>query len=118
MLALGYYDRDPRGLDLTAELIALKERVSCMPHTPGTHFHASFGHLNGYSALYYTYLWSLVIAKDLHAAFGERLMDPETARRYRRAVLEPGGARDAAELVHDFLGRLYSAAAFEQWLEE
>jgi thimet oligopeptidase len=118
LLALGFYDRDPRGLDLTAELVALKERVSCLPHTPGTHFHASFGHLNGYSALYYTYLWSLVIAKDLLAAFGDGLMDAATALRYRRAVLEPGGARDASELVREFLGRGYSAAAFERWLAE
>ena len=27
----------------------------------------SFGHLDGYSALYYTYMWSLVIAKDIFA---------------------------------------------------
>jgi thimet oligopeptidase len=118
LLALGYYDRDPRGLDLTAELVALKERISCLPHTGGTHFHASFGHLNGYSALYYTYLWSLVISKDLLAAFGADPLDRATALRYRKAVLEPGGSRDASELVREFLGRGYSAAAFEQWLAE
>jgi len=118
LLALGYYDRDPAGLDATAEMIALK-RVACVqPHTPGTHFHASFGHLNGYSALYYTYLWSLVIAKDLLASFEPDLMGSEAAKRYRRAVLEPGGARDAAELVREFLGREYAFAAFERWLGE
>ena len=44
--------------------------------------HASlrFGHLNGYRAVYYTYMWSLVIAKDLFTAFEPRgLFDPETA---------------------------------------
>ena len=30
---------------------------------------ASFGHLSGYSSAYYTYMWSLVIAKDLFSAF-------------------------------------------------
>ncbi len=118
LLALGYYEGDPAGRDLTAEMIALKERVCCLPHTPGAHFHASFGHLNGYSALYYTYLWSLVIAKDLLACFQPDLMQAETAVRYRRAVLEPGGSRDAAELVRAFLGREYSFAAFERWLME
>ena len=118
LLALGYYERDPAGRDLTAEMIALKDEVCCVPHTPGSHFHASFGHLNGYSALYYTYLWSLVIAKDLLARFQPDLMHTDTAVRYRRAVLEPGGARDAAELVHAFLGRDYSFEAFDRWLSE
>jgi thimet oligopeptidase len=89
-----------------------------VPHSPGSHFHASFGHLNGYSALYYTYLWSLVIAKDLLASFQPDLLQSEVAMRYRRAVLEPGGARDAAELVRAFLGRDYAFEAFERWLAE
>lgn len=118
LLALGYYEHDPRGRDLSLEMIELKERVCCLPHTPGAHFHASFGHLNGYSALYYTYLWSLVIAKDLLASFQPDLMQSEPAVRYRRAVLEPGGGRDAAELVREFLGRDYSFEAFERWLGE
>ncbi|NOT29868.1 MAG: Zn-dependent oligopeptidase, partial [Planctomycetes bacterium] len=118
LLALGYYEHDPRGRDLAAEMIELKQRVCCLPHTPGANFHASFGHLNSYSALYYTYLWSLVIAKDLLASFQPDLMQAGPAVRYRRAVLEPGGARDAAELVREFLGRAYSFEAFERWLGE
>jgi len=31
----------------------------------------AFGHLNGYSAIYYTYMWSLVIAKDMFTEFKE-----------------------------------------------
>lgn len=118
LLSLGYYDRDPRGLDLTAEMIRLKESMCCLPHTPGTNFHASFGHLNGYSALYYTYLWSLVISKDLLASFQPDLMGGDVAAGYRRAVLEPGGTRDAADMVRDFLGREYASDAFEKWLGE
>jgi thimet oligopeptidase len=116
LLALGYYDRDPATFDTEEELLALKRRISLLPHTPGGHFQASFGHLNGYSALYYTYLWSLVIAKDLFAAFEDDVMASGPATRYRRCVLEPGGAADASELVRAFLGRDYSAAAFERWL--
>lgn len=117
LLALGYYDRDPATFDPEEELLALKARISVLPHTPGCHFQAAFGHLNGYSAMYYTYLWSLVIAKDLFAAFDGDLMARGPALRYRESVLEPGGARDASELVRAFLGREYSAAAFERWLE-
>jgi thimet oligopeptidase len=84
----------------------------------GTYFHASFGHLDGYSAIYYTYMWSLVIAKDLFGAFRrEGMHAAEPAGRYRRAVLEPGGSRPAAELVQAFLGRPFSFDAFAAWLD-
>jgi thimet oligopeptidase len=118
LLALGYHERGPAGRDLTSEMVALKEATCCLPHTADTHFHASFGHLNSYSALYYTYLWSQVIAKDLLACFQPDLMEHGRAAGFRRAVLEPGGARDAAELVREFLGREYEFGAFERWLAE
>ena len=53
-------------------------------------------------------MWSLVIAKDLFSAFDpDDLFAPEVAHRYRDRVLAPGGSRDAADLVADFLGRPY-----------
>jgi thimet oligopeptidase len=68
--------------------------------------------------MYYSYLWSLVIAKDVFAEFRRRgMFDPETARRFRDLVLAPGGSKDAAELVQDFLGRPYGFDAFREWLE-
>jgi len=118
LLALGYYERDLRGRDLTDEMIALKGTLCTLPHTPDTYFHASFGHLNSYSALYYTYLWSLVISKDLLSVFRSDMLDRARAERYRQSVLEPGGTRDAAELVRTFLGRDYEFGAFERWLME
>lgn len=118
LLSIEYYDRDPAGMDVTGRMIEVKRRATCLPHTDGNHFHVSFGHLNGYSAIYYTYLWSLVIAKDFWGEFREHPMCPERATAYRRAVLEPGGARDARELVREFLGREYATEAFERWLAE
>jgi thimet oligopeptidase len=94
----------------------LKPRYLPMPFEEGTYLQASFGHLDGYSALYYTYMWSLVLAKDCLSRFGDDLMDATTARRFRQAVLEPGGSRDAEDLLADFLGRPYSFEAFEAWL--
>jgi thimet oligopeptidase len=118
LLALDYYERPPAGRDLTQEMIALKRRLLSLPHTEGSYFHASFGHLNGYSALYYTYLWSLVIAKDCLSEFQPDLMNTAAALRYRRAVLEPGGSQEAEKLVRGFLGRAHSFEAFERWLAE
>ena len=99
--------------------------ASCMAATPssrtstGTHMQCHFGHLDGYSSAYYTYMWSLVIAKDMFSAFDRGdLFDPEVAGAYRDKVLAQGGRRDAADLVEDFLGRPYTFDAYAAWLAE
>lgn len=103
--------------DLTARLRELAEQYSMVALLPDTHFHTGFGHLEGYTSGYYTYAWSLVIAKDLFTAFDERdLMAPEVAQRYRDRILVPGGSADAADLVRSFLGRPYDTGAFTAWL--
>jgi len=115
--SLRLHDRDPAGLDTTALSAAQQERYTPFRHVEGTWFQESFGHLEGYSAIYYTYMWSLVIAKDLFGVFRkEGLLDPAAAARYRRAILEPGGGQPAAELVKEFLGREASFDAFGEWL--
>lgn len=116
-VALNYYNRDPKGFDTTRMLIELQRRYSPFDYVEGTHFQCSFGHLDGYSAIYYTYMWSLVIVHDFLAEFRRQGMnDSATARRYRRSILEPGGSRKAIELIQEFLGRPYSFDAFEAWL--
>jgi len=105
--------------DITAFVKEVQAAYDLFAQVEGSHFHASFGHLGGYSSAYYTYMWSLVIAKDLFSAFDrEDLFAPETARRYRDTILAAGGSKDAAELVADFLGRPYNVEAFGTWLQE
>ena len=117
-VSLELHRRDPEGLDTTAVVDALMERYTPFRRVAGTFFHESFGHLDGYSAVYYTYMWSLVIAKDLHTVFErEGLLSKQAALRYRRAILEPGGSKRAADLVQDFLGRPYGFEAFGRWLD-
>jgi thimet oligopeptidase len=116
-LSLELYRRDPKGLDPLSVVRDLQGKYTPFPYVEGTYFHLSFGHLDGYSAIYYTYMWSLVIAKDLFTVFQDKgLLNPDPAQAYRRAVLEPGGSKDAAVLVKDFLGRDYDFRAYEQWL--
>ena len=68
------------------------ERETIEAHTPypyidGTYLHLSFGHLDGYSAIYYTYMWSLVIAKDLFTVFdSDTRVDPMHARKMCAAL--------------------------------
>ncbi|WP_141844624.1 M3 family metallopeptidase [Humibacillus xanthopallidus] len=105
--------------DLTARLRELMARYSVFPYLEGTHMQCHFGHLDGYSSAYYTYMWSLVIAKDMFSAFDRHdLFDPEVAGAYRDKVLSQGGRRDAADLVEDFLGRPYTFDAYAAWLAE
>jgi len=118
-LSLSVYDRDPRQVDTTAMVKDLIGRCLPTPYVEGTHFQASFGHLDGYSAVYYTYMWSLVIAKDMFSQFDSgNLLAPPVAAKYRTAVLAPGGSKPAAALVSDFLGRPFDDKAWEAWLNQ
>lgn len=103
--------------DMTSYLQQTQRTYSVFPPLPDNHFHCSFGHLDGYSSGYYTYMWSLVIAKDMFSAFDPAdLFDQDIATRYREKVLGMGGRKDAAELVRDFLGRDYTFDAYAEWL--
>jgi thimet oligopeptidase len=116
-LSLQLYSRNPKALDSTELVSQLQDRYTPFKYVKGTYMQESFGHLDGYSAIYYTYMWSLVIAKDMFTVFKhDGLLSPEAAARYRRAVLEPGGSKPAATLVTDFLGRPYGFKAYEDWL--
>ncbi len=116
-ISLGFHRADPGKLDQLAEVQRLQKKYTPFAYVPGTKFHASFGHLVGYSAMYYTYQWSLVIAKDLLTPFETTgLMARDVTCAYRDKVLVPGGSRDAAELVRNFLGREYDFGAYERFL--
>ena len=82
----------------------------------------SFGHLDGYSALYYTYMWSLVIAKDIFAEIesGETAAKQiKLAKKYMKDILMPGGSKSAdTAMVENFLGRPFNAERFEVWLKK
>ncbi|HEX7137158.1 MAG TPA: M3 family metallopeptidase, partial [Vicinamibacterales bacterium] len=118
-LSLSIYDRDPKSVDTTAMVKDLVGKYLPTPYVEGTHFQTSFGHLDGYSAVYYTYMWSLVIAKDMFSQFDSaNLLAPGVAAKYRTAVLAPGGSKSAATLVSDFLGRPFDFKAWERWLNQ
>jgi len=116
-ISLSFHRADPDKLDQLGEVQRLQKHYTPFKYVAGTRFHASFGHLVGYSAMYYTYQWSLVIAKDLLTPFEDKgLMAKDVTLAYRDKVLAPGGSRDAAELVRNFLGRDYDFAAYERYL--
>ncbi|MEO8274401.1 MAG: M3 family metallopeptidase [Chloroflexota bacterium] len=79
----------------------------------GTSEEGSFGHLFGYEAGYYSYLWSEVFAADMFSRFKrEGVMNPVTGRAYRDQILAPGGTKEPGELLESFLGRKPNQDAF------
>ena len=112
-VSLSYHSGVPSG-DLTALYAKASDPYSFSPMPSGIHPQASFGHLSGYSAFYYTYMWSKTISTDLFTRFAsEGLRSPAAARAYREKVLAPGGSKPAATLIQDFLGRPTSLDAYK-----
>lgn len=63
---------------------------------------------DGYSAGYYSYMWSEVMDADAFAAFEEAgdPFDPETARKLEKHILSAGGSDEAEELYTRFRGKM------------
>ena len=117
-LSLLIHESDPAEIDTDEIVKELVMQYMPFPFVEGTHFQTAFGHLDGYSAMYYTYMWSLVIAKDLFSKFDRsQMLVPAVARHYGEVVLAPGGSRPAAQLVEEFLGRPFNFAAYQAWLD-
>jgi thimet oligopeptidase len=117
--ALQVHNQAPAAIDFDALLAADTARYLPFAPVEGNRMYASFTHLVGYASNYYTYVLDKVIAIDFFAQFDKGdLLDGPTAMRYRRAVLEPGANKPAAELVKDFLGREQNMTALKSWMNE
>ena len=87
-------------------------------YSDGEHFPCSFGHLDGYGASYYGYIWAKVLALDVFAKIQERgILNPEIGQLYIKKILAPGGTKDPNQMVLDFLQREPSVYYFIQTLE-
>ena len=62
---------------------------------------------DGYSAGYYSYLWSDALTADAWEAFeeGKGPWDKEVAARFARTILSAGDTKDQAEMYREFRGR-------------
>ena len=75
-----------------------------------------FGHVfagDGYSAGYYSYMWSEVLDADAFSAFEDTgdPFDPALAEKLRTHIYAAGGSRDPEELYLAFRGKMPTAAA-------
>jgi thimet oligopeptidase len=97
----------------TTKAVEELHTITGFPYTPGTHFQSGWGHLFGYDAGYYGYLWSHVFGDDMYTRFeAAGPLDPGLGAEYREKVLERGGSVDGDDLVRGFLGREPNSDAF------
>src|SRR5690606_511224 len=114
LISLSYFgkgeNKDPHAIMKNLYESTMGNVVS---YSSDNHYYASYGHLMGYGAKYYGYLWSKVFALDIFAEIKKHgLLDPVIGQKYVKDILSKGGAQDPNELLYNFLGREPNAKAF------
>ncbi len=112
-LAASYLDLDyhSRTEDLTQNVAPFEEEAmkklglipSIIPRYRSTYYNHIFS--GGYSAGYYSYIWSGVLDTDAFEAFrSTSLFDKNTAKAFRTNILERGGTGDPQLMYEAFRG--------------
>jgi peptidyl-dipeptidase Dcp len=92
----------------TFEQASLEKYGLNNPAIPPRYKSAYFSHIfsGGYSANYYAYIWSEVLAADAFAFMKEQGgLNRENGDHYRDTILSKGGSREAMDLYRDFRGQ-------------
>ncbi|RVC73528.1 peptidase M3, partial [Mesorhizobium sp. M4A.F.Ca.ET.022.05.2.1] len=94
----------------TLDKLDMPDSIAMRHRTP------HFGHVfagDGYSAGYYSYMWSEVLDADAFAAFEEAgdPFNPALAERLKQNIYAAGGSKDPEELYMAFRGKMPSPEA-------
>ena len=93
-----------RDFDTTATLASLYDSRGLIPYVPGTSWQTQFGHLFGYGATYYSYLFDRAIASRVwRKLFARDPLNRSTGDKYKNEVLRHGGGKDPWEMVGSLL---------------
>jgi oligopeptidase A len=115
---LRLHEKFEKGEDVFEIDKALAKEILVTPPLPGDRFLCSFNHIfsGGYSAGYYSYLWSQVLAADAFSAFQDGGLKNSTnlkvtGQRFASTFFALGGGRAPAKVFKDFRGRSQSTTA-------
>lgn len=114
-LSFGYIDMAWHSLADTTAIAdpvaferAAMEQVRIFPDVDGSATSPQFSHIfaGGYAAGYYSYKWAEVLDADAFAHFKENgIFDPETAKSFRKNILEKGGTEAPDVIYKRFRGQ-------------
>ncbi|KAK0266402.1 hypothetical protein B0A54_04892 [Friedmanniomyces endolithicus] len=115
MLDQEYHSRSPLtwsdggdGRESTGVYQSVWNKYSLVPEPAGTSWQGFFGHLFGYGATYYSYLFDRAIAGKIWRDVFQRVpggaIDPAAGQLFREEVLRHGGGRDGWRCVAGALG--------------
>jgi thimet oligopeptidase len=112
LLSLGYYSAPCTSLQGSMRNLYMS-LPSHIKFEDDNHMYCSFGHLPGYGACYYSYLYSKVLALDIFSRIKtEGLLNPEAGAQIADIILRPGGSKEPMTMVKEFLGREPNQDAF------
>ncbi len=112
-LSFGYLDMAWHTLNSAydGDVIAFERnamsKTALLPVIDGTAMSTSFGHIfsGGYAAGYYGYKWAEVLDADAYALFKETgIFNKETAKSFRKNILERGNTEEPMSLYVKFRG--------------
>ncbi|TAG58739.1 MAG: M3 family peptidase, partial [Runella slithyformis] len=105
---MAWHNAAPTGESVVEVEKKIAEQTDLFPIVPGTATSTAFQHIfaGGYSAGYYSYMWSSVLDADAFEAFKERgLLNKEVAQSFRENILSKGGTEKPMVLYKRFRGR-------------
>lgn len=107
------------GFNTTAALASLHDSRGLIPHVAGTSWQTQFGHLFGYGATYYSYLFDRAIAARVwRNVFAQDPLARRAGEKYKQELLRFGGGRDPWRMVATLLDAPELAAGDAEAMRE
>ena len=117
VLDLNLYTNKIKVKDSTKYYLSLQKKYFNFDVDKSITFPSSFEHIiDGYEAGYYSYMWSLVYAKDVFSEFKKHLNQKielkKIGEKYKKEILSVGSSREELISIEKFLGRKMNEKAF------
>ena len=105
---MAWHNAAPTGESVAEVEQKIAQQTDLYPAVPGIAVSPAFSHIfaGGYSAGYYSYMWSSVLDADAFEAFKEQgLLNKQVAKSFRDNILSKGGTEKPMVLYKRFRGR-------------